>query len=320
MLPPATTSIEDAVNRLGEVWHCSGRRPAIQEMKTCHGLTQLAYSNQDSQLAQWHDTLPSELRWSHWAPKGDYLAPHVADLQQVCRTDLYSSFANRSSMLFHMTRISLHRSRMIEDCASPVSESAFAAARICTASVDDVTDLIRRFRTQHGLLRAPLSFALAAIAAAEAVVLIAEQDPEKCAHLGTDLADLESALGEMSETWPLASQARRRLHSNVHKLQQGPRSSVQTHQRSRSAKVNDQLFSQDETVPGYIQDDGWWREIEHSFGHQSSVEADRPSWLSISSGSVSSSSITPYSELLTPKSDLSASKGWGNYFYDGSSS
>lgn len=115
--------------------------------------------------------------------------------------------------MYHTARLSLGRPliKMLSPtrwAPSHASVLALNASDSCEASVETISSIVRRFRAQHSLRAASLSFIHGAVAAADAVLALAERRPDLW-H--THFTVLHDALGEMSQTWEVAADAGRGL-------------------------------------------------------------------------------------------------------------
>lgn len=122
-------------------------------------------------------------------------------------------------MLFYTARLSLCRlsvtSRRCTQSAPP--ETRHPISSNCEASIEAVTCIITRFRAQHTLRAAPLSFVHGAIAVADALLALGLTRPD----LGrTYLPCCSSALREMGKTWRVAADAERGMRQVRSPMQQ----------------------------------------------------------------------------------------------------
>ncbi|KFY29643.1 hypothetical protein V494_08580 [Pseudogymnoascus sp. VKM F-4513 (FW-928)] len=162
--------------------------------------TEVAISELNTRLWGWHSTLPGELRWNRWGSCSDAVIPSIAALH----------------MLYHTSQISLNLP-FLRDAQPPWGKSqepgqpklVSDAVDICGASVDIVLSILRRFRSQYTLTKAPLNLVHGGIIAADAILAVMDFcDGERRGSLVKDLYVLDDALLEMSYSWDIATTAR----------------------------------------------------------------------------------------------------------------
>ena len=118
------------------------------------------------------------------------------------------------SMLYHVTHMSLNLPFLSYNpnisiyTSIQTPKSIIDALEACNASIDNILSIIRRFKSQYTLRVAPLVFVHGAVLALDAALAILRYEPLGIVTQGDSQCALDSALQEMSDTWPLASQAR----------------------------------------------------------------------------------------------------------------
>lgn len=122
------------------------------------------------------------------------------------------------SMLYHISLISLHKPFLRKPLAKSPDAPSYSTPSIshlnesvstCDSSSDIITSILRRFRAQHSLRNAPLSFVHGTIVAIDATLATAAYKSGGIPIVrDTNLPALDASLAELSHAWALASEAR----------------------------------------------------------------------------------------------------------------
>lgn len=176
----------------------SAQHPATQRW------TEVAVNELNTRLWGWHSTLPGELRWNRWGSCSDTIMPGIAALHMLYNSSQISlnlPFLD-SQPLWERAHVNT-RSKLVAD-----------AVDICEASIDTILSILRRFRSQYTLTKAPFGLVQGAIIAADAIFAMMHFcDGEKRDSLIQDLYVLDDALLEMSYSWNIAAIARSGLRN-----------------------------------------------------------------------------------------------------------
>lgn len=206
-MPVSTTSLVKQAELAQIVHEIQSQALISPRSQTAVGHSlQAIYTKLNTKLSLWYDTLPGELRWSRWSSSLEDVDPGHADLH----------------MMYHTARLSL--SRPLIKMVSPTCRASYNASGIalnasdsCEASVETILCIIGRFNAQHSLRAASLSFIHGAVAAADALLALAEC---RSGLWHTHFPALHDALGDMSQTWEIAADAGRGLEQANSRLGQ----------------------------------------------------------------------------------------------------
>lgn len=152
------------------------------------------------------------------------------------------------SMLYHTALISLNRpflasgQRDTGSLSPALAKIVSDATSICEASADIILSILNRFKAQHGLRVAPLSFVHCAIMAVEATLGVVKINVDSPSVTDDPaLPALDAALEDMSYTWEIAGHAREGLQSLFANRQLGECRSASTSSPSRATESTSSL-------------------------------------------------------------------------------
>ncbi|RFU34241.1 hypothetical protein B7463_g2082, partial [Scytalidium lignicola] len=173
--------------------------PGKESSRESSRWVQLCLNQLNARFWNWHDSLPGDMRWNRWGSSFETVYPNIASMH----------------MLYHTARISLNRpflSTASDTGLSPASvssDNSSQSATVCDTSVDVIVSIIQRFKNQHSLKNAPLSFVHGAISAVNIILTTSHyQQGILSTTEDTNLRTLVAALAEMSYSWSLAETAR----------------------------------------------------------------------------------------------------------------
>ncbi|KAL0930093.1 transcription factor [Colletotrichum truncatum] len=134
-------------------------------------------------LCKWYEELPNCVKWNRWEPTSNILIPSVAALH----------------LLFQSARIALNYDQATSNQCSEETESA---RKCCISSAEDITYIMRKYRSQYGLNHSPLVMVYGVMQACRAHTVFGTHDEAQY---------LLRSLDECCAAWCLAHQTRLRL-------------------------------------------------------------------------------------------------------------
>ncbi|KAF6792630.1 transcription factor [Colletotrichum sojae] len=141
---------------------------------------QTCLDNLNFELCRWYEALPEYVKWNKWEPPSRPLIPSVAALH----------------LLFHSVRIALNFDHATSESISSMAENAHEN---CVSSAQDVTHILRKYRSQYGLRHSPLIMVYAVMQSARALTSFGTYEEANY---------LLHSLDECCAAWGLAHQAR----------------------------------------------------------------------------------------------------------------
>ncbi|KAK2605722.1 hypothetical protein N8I77_008539 [Diaporthe amygdali] len=136
------------------------------------------------ELCGWYEALPACAKWNKWEPPSTPLRPSVAALH----------------LLFRSIRIALNFDHATSDNIGEASKEN--ARKDCVSSAQDISHIVRKYRSQFGLAHSPLMMIYGIVQAARTLAVFGT--PEEAQYLLL-------SLDECSSAWALAHRARARL-------------------------------------------------------------------------------------------------------------
>ncbi|KAK6956886.1 hypothetical protein Daesc_002168 [Daldinia eschscholtzii] len=152
----------------------------------------------NARLISWHEALPMDMRWKKWFTNRDRLQPNVTVLHtRIC---------------LNLPFIANAESEILRENPSPVSDSLSKCINICKSSAEEIANILVRFKSQHTLRNTPLILVQGGIVAANAIIVTSRISNSLTSLTeDTPFPILDEALSEMSVSWTLADEARRKF-------------------------------------------------------------------------------------------------------------
>ncbi|KAI5460498.1 fungal-specific transcription factor domain-containing protein [Mariannaea sp. PMI_226] len=139
---------------------------------------QASLESLNMEMTRWQTSLPDCAKWNKWEPSSALLIPSVAGLH----------------LLFHGTRIAMNFDAAVLDITEPALQNF---RDHCVSSAQDITSLVRRYRSQYGLRYAPFALVYSLAQASRCMSFFGTDDEVKY---------LAKAMSECSSTWEIGHQ------------------------------------------------------------------------------------------------------------------
>jgi hypothetical protein len=211
--------------------------------KSSQRWTEVSINELNTRFWRWLNTLPASCRWNRWGSNMEPVYLNIAALQFVSLLVPEFLTLTTKSMLYHTALISLNRPFLASSqgdtggLSPALAKIVSDATSICEASADTVLSILNRFKAQHGLRVAPLSFVHGAVMAVEATLGVVKLDVDSLPVTDDSaLPALKAALEDMSCTWEIAGHARKGLQSLFANRQLGECRSVSISSPSRATE------------------------------------------------------------------------------------
>ncbi|WQF86613.1 hypothetical protein CDEST_11627 [Colletotrichum destructivum] len=143
----------------------------------------VCFDNLNLELNRWRESLPNFAKWHKWGSSSSKPIPGVLALH----------------LLFHSVRIALNYDQAVTSCG----RDAEGKLRLyCVTSAQDITSLLRTYRSQYGLQHAPLVFVYGTVQASRSA---------KAFGITEESHYLMQMLGELSSAWGLSKEVLARV-------------------------------------------------------------------------------------------------------------